>query len=95
MNHPFAMSLCDLTDLDLNVEIPLSAEEASQVGGGLSILTKAWNEGGGDCEIPLPICEIPKCPPIKLPIKPCPWPKPPIMTTMALGEEGGGGCYLM
>jgi hypothetical protein len=98
MNHPFAMSLSDLTDLDLNFETPLTDEEASTVGGGLSVMTKALNEGGGYCEIPLPICNLPpiKFPYCPLPIdpKPCPMPpiKPPIMTTMAVGEEGGI-CY--
>ncbi len=108
MNHPFAMSLSDLTDLEFNVEIDLTAEEAGQVGGGLSVVTKMLNETGGRCgtpipicKPPIPICEIPikyppiKCPPIKYPIHPCPLPKPPIMTTMAIGEEGGGGYCLM
>ena len=91
MNHPFSMSLSDLADLDLNFETLLTHEEASTVGGGLSLVTKTWDEGGGFCGTPVPICELPiKFPRCPLPIRPLP--KPPTMTTMALGEEGGM-CY--
>jgi hypothetical protein len=96
MRHPFDLNSEELEALELDFEEQLTDEEAERVGGGLSIaLTKALGEDGGG----IPICPLPyprPClPPDPLPCpnsgpKPEPKPiKPPIFTTLALGEEGG------
>lgn len=96
MSHPFDLNPVDLEHLDLDFEESLSDGEAEQVGGGLSIYTtEKYGEEGGDAPIPYP---YPKpWPPIVCVTEPCEYPllyppqpiKPPIFTTMALGEEGG------
>ncbi|GAA6619420.1 hypothetical protein [Scytonema sp. NUACC26] len=95
MNHPFALDISDLEALELNFEENLSDEEANQVTGGLKIATtKAFGEEGGG-EI---VCISAPCPgseggddprPKPRPTKPQHPTKPPEVTTLALGEEGG------
>ena len=86
--HPFALDLCDLESLDLDFEEHLSQDDAANIGGGARpggrIITKALYEGGGWYP---PIDKYPRypAPPTKFPEH------PPIYTTLALGEEGGGG----
>jgi hypothetical protein len=85
MRHPFALTLADLETLELDLDT-----HASQVTGGMIAITLAMGENGGNCYAPpKPICPPPKptptpCPPVLI----CD-PKPPEMTTMAIGEEGG------
>jgi hypothetical protein len=90
--HPFALDLCELESLELDFEEHLTKDEAANIGGGTlpggRIITKALYEGGGwyppiDRHPPYPI--FPNKPPGYPPIK-----EPPIYTTLALGEEGGG-----
>lgn len=82
MQHPFDLQLSDLKALDLDFEEGLTDEEAAQVGGGLkNYTTQALDEEGGFCPQPWP---KPK------PIVPI---KPPDVTTLALGEEGGEPIY--
>lgn len=94
MSHPFDFNLSDLETIEADFEEHLTREEAAKVGGGIlpggCVLTKSLHEGGGyDPPYPRPKC--PPYPPIKPPV--CPGPiKPPIATTLALGEEGGGWC---
>ncbi len=85
MGHPFDLDPAQLEAIDLDFAEQLTDEEATQVGGGLSIATtRAIGEEGGCWPKPLP--------------KPIPI-DPPI-TSKALGEEGGitdalcedGGC---
>ena len=85
MRHPFDLDPAELAAIDLDFEEQLTDEEATQVGGGLSIATTlALGEEGGCWPKPLPK---------PIPIDPC-------VTTKALGEEGGitkalyedGGC---
>lgn len=92
MRHPFDLSPEELEALELDFEEQLTDEEAERVGGGQSIaFTKAIGENGGG----LPICPIPYPLPRPKPgPKPSPKPdpkpiEPPIITTLALGEEGG------
>ena len=81
MNHPFALELSELQAVDLEFEEPINFEDAARIDGGISpsdrVVTKALHETGGW-----------NYPPIKPPIKP-PVTKPPKVTTLALGEEGG------
>jgi hypothetical protein len=73
MRHPFELEISDLEAVNFNIEEELTGEEAIQVTGGLVLITQALGEEGGRIWPPI----------IKPPIK------PPIFTTMALGEEGG------
>ncbi|MER3435651.1 MAG: hypothetical protein C4288_20230 [Leptolyngbya sp. ERB_1_1] len=75
MNHPFELKLSDLMILNLEVEETLTAEQAAEVGGGL------LPEGYKPKPKPINWCGTP--PPRPIPIE------PPIVTTLALGEEGG------
>lgn len=81
MLHPFDLDLSSLKTIDLAFASPLTDEEARQVTGGRGNTTKAIGEEGGWDFGHRPI------------FKPRPYPTwldyPPMMTTMALGEEGG------
>ncbi|HEY9829210.1 MAG TPA: hypothetical protein V6D26_01435 [Stenomitos sp.] len=83
MKHPFELEICDLEAIDMKFEESLTFDEATQVGGGVATLTTnmVGEEGGAHDYYPRPLPWIPK-PPIS--------PKPPVYTTLALGEEGGG-----
>ena len=104
MRHPFDIDSVDLELLDLDFEQSLTDEDAEQVGGGLSIATtQAIGEEGGFKPGPFPLPRpipgpYPKPqPPIVFPypLPPSPRPpiKPPVATTLAIGEEGGGPVY--
>lgn len=83
MTHPFNLNLTELQTLDLEFEEALT-DTAAHINGGNLATTLAVGEEGGDW---LPRCPYPTPSP-----KPHPRPvpiDPPIMTTMALGEEGG------
>jgi outer membrane biosynthesis protein TonB len=95
MNHPFELDLTELaalnlTSLDLEFEEDLCVSEISQLHGARQLYTRCGNEQGNYNPPPRPshpsrpICPQPTPPPKPI----CP-PEPPMMTTMALGEEGG------
>lgn len=91
MSHPFNLTLADLIKVEIDFEDNITNEEATQVGGGIlpggCVVTKALYEDGGYDWTPI---KPPIKPPVKPPIKP-PVICPPIeVTTLALGEEGGG-----
>jgi hypothetical protein len=91
MNHPFDLDPAELEAMDLDFQETLTDEEAAHVGGGIGLTTMALGEEGGSGPIN---CISAPCPgsegggggfPERLiPID------PPIMTTHAMGEEGGG-----
>ena len=81
MLHPFDLDLSSLKMIDLTFENPLTDEEAQQVTGGRSNTTKAIGEEGGWDFGHRPIFK-PRPHPIR-------FDTPPMLTTMALGEEGG------
>jgi hypothetical protein len=96
MRHPFDLKQAELKAIDLNFEETLTDEEAQQVGGGLQYCypIKPPHYLGPPIQLP-PDCKIT---PLPLPLpEPCypidppspPISKEPIMTTLALGEEGG------
>jgi hypothetical protein len=92
MRHPFDLQPTELVAIDLNFEETLTEEEAQQVGGGLQYCPpiKPPQYLGPPIQLP-PDCEIK---PLPLPCYPIDPPSPPIskepiMTTLALGEEGG------
>jgi hypothetical protein len=95
MNHPFNLKLSELEIVDLSFEESIAIAEAEKVSGGWLVTTLALGEEGGiedppDCLPPIkhpPCDDLPIDPPCKPPIF-LPG-KPPEMTTMALGEEGG------
>lgn len=87
MIHPFDLDPAELEAMDLDFEEELTDEEAAQVGGGLMATTMAVGEEGGEIvciSAPCPGSETGEHPPKPIPID------PPDMTTLALGEEGGG-----
>ncbi|OUC13212.1 MAG: hypothetical protein B0A82_18120 [Alkalinema sp. CACIAM 70d] len=97
INHPFSLTLENLEDLDLNFEEVIDLKSPDAIHGGIlpggCVITRGWGEMGGYCPPPPicikpPICPIPIDPPICEPpsIPKC----PPEVTTLALGEEGGG-----
>ena len=88
MNHPFDLDPAELEAMDLDFGEPLTDEEAAHIRGGTIFTTLALGEEGG-------------CGPIRCISAPCPgseggggFPPPPFfdppMTTLAIGEEGGG-----
>ena len=84
MNHPFELELSDLESIELDFPEELTHEEAAKVEGGSGrVTTLALGEEGG--------CIHPQSPVSKFVIKPYPAPpaKPPKVTTQAIGEEGG------
>jgi hypothetical protein len=87
MNHPFDLNPAELEAMDLDFEEQLTDDEAARVGGGLMATTLAVGEEGGEI-----VCISAPCPGSEggegYPPKPIPIDPP--MTTMALGEEGGG-----
>jgi hypothetical protein len=93
MNHPFDLDPAELEAMDLDFEETLTDEEATHIGGGLRYTTRALGEEGGNSPIqcisaPCPGSEgggggFPFPPPRPIPID-------PPMSTMAMGEEGGG-----
>ena len=92
--HPFDLNLGDLESIDLDFEEHLTEDDAANIGGGTlwegHPITKALYEGGGwyppiDRYPPYPYPGFPTRPPAYPPIQ-----EPPIYTTLALGEEGGG-----
>jgi hypothetical protein len=96
MRHPFDLEQAELEAIDLDFEETLTDEEAQQVGGGLRYCPPSTPPQylgppiklPPDCEIePEPIPLPVPCYPIDPPIPPCL--DEPIMTTLALGEEGG------
>jgi hypothetical protein len=80
MMHPFNLDLSSLKMIDLTFETPLTNEEAQQIGGGRNTTKAIGEEGGWDFGYR---------PVFKPRPHPFPLDKPPMMTTMALGEEGG------
>ena len=89
MNHPFDLDPAQLEAIDFDFEEAPSDALIDPIGGGIIFTTLAMGEEGG-------------CHPIQCISAPCPgseggevggFPPPPIdppMTTMAIGEEGGG-----
>lgn len=93
MKHPFELKIGDLEAIDLEFEEFLTLGDATQVGGLSLATTKALGEEGGTP----PSSYYTKAwyetggwnhPPYYSSIKP-PFDKPPEVTTLALGEEGG------
>lgn len=93
MRHPFDLKQSELTAIELDFEETLTDREAQQVGGGLRYSCppiKPPHYLGPPIQLP-PDCEIKPIPlPLPIPCDPSP-PicKEPIVTTLALGEEGG------
>jgi hypothetical protein len=82
MNHPFSLQLKDLELLELD-SLP---DDGASIAGGTTITTRALGEEGGQCSERPTFCP----PPSHKPPRPiCPPTKPPIYTTLAIGEEGG------
>jgi hypothetical protein len=87
MSHPFELDPAELETMELDFEEQLTEGETAQVGGGRHpeiVCISApcpGSEGGGD-QPDYPWYK-PKPYPYPLPIK------PPEVTTLALGEEGG------
>lgn len=79
MSHPFDLDVSELESIELDFEEELTDEEAAKVGGGISAANPRIGEQGG--------CII--LPPTKRP-RPI---NPPIVTTQAVGEEGGEITY--
>lgn len=73
MHHPFELEIFDLEAVNFNIEAELTDEETTKVSGGRVLTKGLWEAGGFPC-------------PVRPPIRPI---KPPIFTTLALGEEGG------
>ena len=95
MSHPFALNLSDLKALEIQQE-QLTEEEADRVRGGdrIQCITDPC-PGSGDHWPPIHKKPPYLGPPIKYPNFPKYFPKPPHgkppkVTTLALGEEGGG-----
>ncbi|MGD1805063.1 hypothetical protein ACP6PL_06435 [Dapis sp. BLCC M126] len=101
MNHPFALNISDLEDVNLDIEEQLTDEEASQINGGKGeepiFTTLAIGEEGGHYPGDI-VCISAPCPgsesgghpwpkPMPMPMPPKPH-KPPVMTK-ALYENGG------
>lgn len=85
MDHPFNLNLTELKTLDLDFEEPLSDQTADAIHGADYSIT-SFNKEQGDCKPKPRPRPRPRCPVVPI----CP--DPPIATTMALGEEGGGWC---
>lgn len=87
MNHPFDLDSADLLAMDLDFEETLTDEQAADIGGGLIAITMMVGEEGGGIQ-----CISAPCPGSEggegYPPKPIPIDPP--MSTMAIGEEGGG-----
>ena len=86
MSHPFELDLSDLEFIELDFPEELTHEEAVSVEGGIGsgrFTSLVFGEEGG--------CIYPQSPGIRCVIKPYPAPpaKPPVVTTQAIGEEGG------
>src|SRR6476469_8362158 len=90
MNHPFDLDPAELEAMDLDFGEPLTDEEAAHIRGGTDVTTLALGEEGG-------------CHQIQCISAPCPgsegggkFPPPrffdPPLSTLAVGEEGGGYC---
>jgi len=97
LNHPFALNLSDLEDLNLDIEEQLTDEEAAQINGGKGeepiFTTLAIGEEGGTPPGDI-VCISAPCPgsetgghPLPKPMPPEP-PKPPVCTR-AWFENGG------
>ncbi len=88
MCHPFNLDPEDIEAVELDFLQALGDEETAAVGGGtIFATTLALGEEGG--------CWYPRYP--YFPSKPYPLPlpvetDPPVFTTQAVGEEGGGIC---
>ena len=96
MRHPFDLDRSELAAIDLNFEETLTDEEAQQVEGGWGIFPHKPPHYLGP-PIKRPPSGIIKPPPhpyypIKPPIHPSP--QPPMVTTLALGEEGGSSMWI-
>lgn len=94
MRHPFDLQQAELTALDLNFEETLTDEEAQQIGGGL----RYYHPFKPPHYLGPPI-KLPPIKPFPLPCDPIPSPTPepedpPMMTTLALGEEGGSSVFI-
>lgn len=84
MCHPFDLEPDAIEAVALDFLQVLGDEETAAVGGGTFATTLAVGEEGGCWEPRYPY------PPVKPYPQPWPIPKePPIVTTLALGEEGG------
>ncbi len=87
MNHPFELDLSDLKAMDLDFEEQLSDRETAQIGGGkhseivcISAPCPGSETGGKERKPPW----------YRKPVRKPPFTKPPVATTLAIGEEGGG-----
>ncbi len=109
LNHPFALNISDLEDINLDIEEQLTDEEAAQISGGKGIYEEPvfttlaiGEEGGHDpCDI---VCISAPCPgsetggnplpkPIPTPLPP-EAPKPPKPPVLTKALcENGGGPY--
>jgi hypothetical protein len=90
MNHPFDLDPAELEAMDLDFEETLTDEEAAHIGGAIRYTTMAVGEEGGSSPIQ---CISAPCPGSEggggFPVEAIGF-DPPIMTTDAIGEEGGG-----
>lgn len=86
MNHPFDLDSADLLAMDLDFEETLTDEQAADIGGG-RMTTMMVGEEGGEIQ-----CISAPCPGSEggEGYPPNPIPIDPPMSTMAIGEEGGG-----
>lgn len=93
MRHPFDLQQTELDALDLNFEETLTDEEAEQVGGGIRYYHPF--KPPHYVRPPIKFPPIEPCPLPYDPTPPTPYPEePPIMTTLAIGEEGGSEVFI-
>lgn len=87
MHHPFDLDTADLLAMDLDFEEPLTDEQTADIGGGRMAITMMVGEAGGGIQ-----CISAPCPGSETGggFPPKPIPIDPPMTTMTIGEEGGG-----
>ncbi|MDZ8054845.1 MAG: hypothetical protein RMX68_008905 [Aulosira sp. ZfuVER01] len=98
LNHPFALDISDLEDLNLDVGKQLTDEEAAEIGGGKApeVTTLALGEEGGHDHPGEIVCISAPCPGSESGGEPSPKPlpkppKPPVYTKAWF--ENGGGVY--
>jgi hypothetical protein len=95
MKHPFDLMSNKLKDQQINSEELITPEEADKIKGGMALLPIQHNRRPSPYYFTPPYSNQPL--PFPLP-KPYPRfpicdPNPSLVTTLALGEEGGSSCF--
>lgn len=93
MKHPFDLMEKEISSKEIDFEELITHQEAENIKGGMAILPVQRPGIPSRCYVPAPYCPQPIPFPFPLP-KPHPrfpicYSNPSLVTTLALGEEGG------